>query len=602
MRNRPRRAVTFVLAIMLLLLPVVAVLQFHLLDRAGEAEAARLQRIAGNAARQIRVEIAYELSSLLALISQWSFDPVPDGDLLDTLRTWSSRARFPGLVDQVVVVLSDGADGTRAEYRRTGADMEFVRVSEPTWLRAAAGSEAGGAQQALAYDDPMVLRVPMFRAVGPEGAVRLAYGPPADGAPASFIRLDRFRLTQTVLPALVSDHLGADRDGFQAALVDLATQELLYASSPVAYTDFEGLSSGRSEAGPGLVPSEVVPLIGVPAVEAIQAGLPEIIAQSPVVQQWMMLRSLGERGTGSHGRETVFASGHVSFRDRTATPISGLSLVIWHPAGSVERAATDLRNRNLVISLLILGAFAGAAILFHSLYLRAHRQREREQEFVASVTHELRTPLAAMHAVAENLAEGIVTREERVREYGAALLDESRRLRAMIDQTLLYAGLRGRLRAGAQPVDPGDLAQRIADATTDVSPGQLEVDIAPGLPPYRGEENAIAAILTNLLTNAVKHNPCGIAVRLRVSRETRGRREWLVMVVADEGAGIPRSELRHVREAFYRGSATAERQTPGTGLGLSIVERLVAARRGQLLVESRRGEGTRVTVRLPYER
>ncbi len=602
MRHRPRRAVTFILALMLLLLPVVGALQFHLLNRAAEAEASRLRRIAGNAARQIRIEIAYELSSLLALISSWSFDPASVDELSDTLRTWSSRARFPGLVDQVVVVLPQDADGTGVEYRGTGTDMKLTLVSQPSWLRFEDQPVARASRSAFASDDPMVLRVPVFRAVRSEGGVQLAFGPPSDGPVASFIRLNGTALTQTVLPSLVGEHLGTDRDGFQAALVDLATQGLLYSSAPVAYTDFEGLSQGSDDGRSRLIPSEIVPLIGIPAVEAIQSDSPQTTAESPVVQQWMMLRSLGERGSTPHGRETAFGGGYVTWRDRTTTPISGLALLIWHPAGSIERGAANLRNRELVISLLILGAFAGAAILFHSLYLRAQRQREREQEFVASVTHELRTPVAAMHAVAENLAEGIVTGEDRVREYGAALLDEGRRLRAMIDQTLLYSGLHRRARVGMQLFDPEDLAQRTVAAMTGVSPEQLDVDIEPGLPLCRGDENAMAAILTNLLTNAVKHNPRGTAIRLRVSRETRRRRERLVLVVADDGLGIPRRELRHVQDAFYRGSATTERQTPGTGLGLSIVERLVAAWRGWLTIESRRDEGTRVTVRLPYGR
>lgn len=587
---------------MLLLLPVVGALQFHLLDRAALAEVTRLQRIAGNAARQIRVEIAYELSSLLALISSWSFDPASGDDLSDTLRTWSSRARFPGLVDQVVVVLPRNEDGTGIEYRGTGAGMELAAISQPSWLRVEPPDESGGVRTAFVSGDPMVLRVPVFRAVRSEGSVRLALEPPPDGPVASFIRLDRTHLTQTVLPALVAEHLGTDADGFQAALVDLATQELLYASASVAFTDFDGLSPGQADARSRLIPSEVVPLLGVPAAEAVLPGSPETTVQSPVVQQWMMLRSLGERGTTTYGRETASGGGYPSWRDRSVAPISGLSLIIWHPAGSIERGAADLRRRELVISLLILGVFAGAAILFHTLYLRAQRQREREQEFVASVTHELRTPVAAMHAAAENLAQGIVTGEDRVREYGSALLDEGRRLRAMIDQTLLYAGLHRRSPVGVQLIEPGELARRIVAATTGLSPRQLKTDIEPGLPPCRGDEHAMAAILSNLLTNAVKHNPSGTAIRLRIFRETGRRSDWLVIAVADDGLGIPRRELRHVREAFYRGGATTERQTPGTGLGLSIVERLVTAWRGRFGIESRSGEGTVVTVRLPYGR
>ncbi len=609
MMHRPRRAGTAILLFVLIMLTVVGVLQFLLLDGAREAEVARLRRVASTAARQIRGEIAYELTSLITLMSSWSISGEPMGQLPGILAAWEDRARYPGLVDQVLFVVPHGDDPPGVAYRAAADEMGTVRTDAPPWLQVDSGPGRTVDRFTFAADDALVIRVPLLRTVRSGEASRIAVGRSPDGPLASFVRLDRAYLAETVLPALVSEHLGIDPSGFQAAVIDLLSREIVYSTSPVSLDE---LAAPSVLAGPtgSFTPNEIVPIFGLSAGDGASAGerglagergsagepvshgVLAAAAQSPIVQQWLMLRSLGERASPDDAR--------MIGRERESVSSSDLVLTIWHPAGSVERAALAQRNQNLVVSFVFLAAFAGAALLFHSLYNRAHRQREREQEFVASVTHELRTPVAAMYAVAENLAAGIITREDRVREYGAALLDEGRRLRAMIDQTLLYAGLHGKGRLQVAVLDLPRLVRHAVEATPELQSHQLTVRIDPDLPPYRGDEGAICSILGNLLSNAGKHTPPGTEVALSIAAEATRRARSIVITVEDTGPGIPRSELKRVREAFFRGAATCERQIPGTGLGLSIVERLVTMRGGRLSVESSGRDGTRVTVRLPY--
>ncbi len=592
MMHRPRRVVTAILLAVLVMLSVVGVLQFLLLDRASEAEVARLRRIAANAARQIRVEIAYEVTSLVTLISSWSVADEPLGELRGVFAAWEERARFPALVDQILFVLPSGDDPGRVEYRATVDGMELTRTDAPEWLRVESGPGRAADRFTFTGDDALVVRVPLLRTVRTGDTSRIAVGRSAEGPLASFVRLDRTHLKDVALPILVHEHLGHDPSGFQAAVVDLSSGELVYSTVPVSLSDFGGPAAADGSAG-SLIASEVVPILGLSAGEPIPYGGLTPAAQSPIVQQWLMLRSLGDR--------VALDGARLGGRERETASSSDLVLLIWHPSGSVERAAIVQRNQNLLLSFLFLAAFAAAALFFYLLYLRTLRQREREQEFVASVTHELRTPVAAMHAVAENLAAGIITREERVREYGNALLDEGRRLRAMIDQTLLYAGLHAKHRPRVELLDLSRLARQAVDATAELESHEVTVRIDPDLPPYRGDDSAVCSILTNLLSNAGKHTPSGTRVSLSIAVETTRRNRWLVISVEDEGPGIARSELRRVREAFYRGSATCERQVPGTGLGLSIVERLVMTRSGRMAIESGGGNGTRVTIRMPYE-
>jgi signal transduction histidine kinase len=242
------------------------------------------------------------------------------------------------------------------------------------------------------------------------------------------------------------------------------------------------------------------------------------------------------------------------------------------------------------------------AFVYYLLYRRARNLRDREHEFVSTVTHELRTPVSAVSAVADNLAEGIVSDPERVREYGRAILDHGRRLRDLIDQVLLYAGLSGTAkRPPLEPIDLDKLARTVASQIPSLPRDRVIIHVQPKLRSTSGDSVAIETIIRNLLSNAAKHTDVSATVTISFYRETQRTRSWLVIRVSDTGPGIPKSELGRVLEPFYRGEQSRTRQTPGSGLGLSLVNRVVRTYRGRLSIDSAVGRGTIVTVRLPLE-
>ncbi len=280
----------------------------------------------------------------------------------------------------------------------------------------------------------------------------------------------------------------------------------------------------------------------------------------------------------------------------------GLEIHIWHSAGGIRAAATATRNRNLIISYVVLGLLGGAAVTYFLLFRRASRLREREREFVASVTHELRTPVAAMQATADNLAEGVVSDPEQVRRYGASLLGESRRLRTMIDQVLLYSRLQsGNGVRSRTSIDVPEFVSTCCDRIGSAARDRLIIRTEPHLPRFRGDPIAIESIITNLVTNALKHNADTTTVTLAVGSARDRKRLSLVIAVRDNGRGIPRRELGRVREPFFRGAESQANQVAGSGLGLSLVERIVDSFGGSMEIQSAAGQGTRVTVRLPFE-
>jgi len=222
-------------------------------------------------------------------------------------------------------------------------------------------------------------------------------------------------------------------------------------------------------------------------------------------------------------------------------------------------------------------------------------------EFVAGVTHELNTPLAAIRSAGQNLADGIVTDPAQVRRYGGLIEKEGGRLTALVAQVLDFAGIESGSRAyAAEPVSVGRLVDEVLRdnrLALEQAGMTVERDVPPELPEVRGDLAALRGALANLVANAVKFAAAGRWVAVRASARPGAR--TVVVRVEDRGPGIPRDERERVFAPFYRGPAAERNATPGSGLGLSLVRHVVRAHGGRVHVESREGGGTAVVLELP---
>jgi len=225
------------------------------------------------------------------------------------------------------------------------------------------------------------------------------------------------------------------------------------------------------------------------------------------------------------------------------------------------------------------------------------RMRWGEQlEFVAGVTHELNTPVAALSSAGQNLADGIVTEPSQVARYGAAIVKESRRLTEMIGQVLAYGGMQSRRKLPHAPVDiAGVIDEAIAACRwmADEQAVVIETDVGRNLPFVDGDAASLARAVQNLLANAIRHGAAGKWVAIRASAGDRG----VVISVEDRGPGIAARDLPHLFEPFYRGRG-ADR-VRGSGLGLTIVKQIAAAHGGSVAIDRRREGGAVFTLRLP---
>jgi two-component system phosphate regulon sensor histidine kinase PhoR len=243
----------------------------------------------------------------------------------------------------------------------------------------------------------------------------------------------------------------------------------------------------------------------------------------------------------------------------------------------------------------------GAVLVFHDVTDLRRLERMR-QEFVANVSHELKTPLASIKAYTETLLDWALHDEAVNVRFLRGIEEQADRLNQLILDLLCLA----RLESGQEVYQHGPLAlgpvvgacvesQRDRAAAKSQS---LDLDLGPvdGETLVVADEEAVRQILDNLIDNALKYTPEG--GRVRVSCRAEGDAA-LAVEVADTGIGIPRDDLPRVFERFYRVDKARSRELGGTGLGLAIVKHLVQSIGGQVTVDSRLGAGSKFTVLLP---
>jgi two-component system phosphate regulon sensor histidine kinase PhoR len=222
-------------------------------------------------------------------------------------------------------------------------------------------------------------------------------------------------------------------------------------------------------------------------------------------------------------------------------------------------------------------------------------------DFVANASHELRTPLSTILGYGETLAEEDDLPSEVRSNFGRIIREEAQRMLRIIEDLMSLSRIEAdRFLAPGETVSVADVvASAVANASqlAGASNCEFAVDVAPGLPPVRGDFAQLVQVLDNLVSNAVRYgcDPANSQVEISAVEDDR----WVAVTVTDHGPGIPREHLPRVTERFYQVDAARSRESGGTGLGLAIVKHIVERHRGALEIRSTVGVGTSVRVRLP---
>jgi len=267
-------------------------------------------------------------------------------------------------------------------------------------------------------------------------------------------------------------------------------------------------------------------------------------------------------------------------------------------AGDDPTLAAAIRggSRTLFLVAIAAAALALGLVLAYRAMRAGVQLAELRSDFVSTVTHELKTPIASIRAMGDTLARNRIAGAEARGEYAQMIVQESKRLTRLVDNLLAYSritdvtevysfepvGLHGVVEEVLQEFSPQFAEQKV----------EVEVDIAADLPPLRGDRTALLLMLENLVDNAIRYSAAPKWIGLGASVESN----VCAIEVCDRGAGIPERDIGRVTRRFQRG-----RRAPsgGSGLGLAIVSRIVADHRGTLQIESAVGQGTTVRITLP---
>jgi len=258
------------------------------------------------------------------------------------------------------------------------------------------------------------------------------------------------------------------------------------------------------------------------------------------------------------------------------------------------------RARPLRATATALGGGGGSVLLvLHDLSESEALQRMR-QDFVANVSHELKTPLTSLRGYAETLLEGGLDDAEHREAFVRVMRDGAVRMQALVEDLLTLAELeRPDTLLRRETFDLRQLAaQQVAEAGEAAARSGLELRLEPGPPvPIAGDPRRLAQAIGNLVDNAVKYTDAG-SITVAVGGDSE--RAWCE--VRDTGPGIPADDLPRVFERFYRVDKARSRERGGTGLGLSIVKHAIALHEGDVHIASRPGQGTTVRFEVPRQR
>jgi two-component system phosphate regulon sensor histidine kinase PhoR len=262
----------------------------------------------------------------------------------------------------------------------------------------------------------------------------------------------------------------------------------------------------------------------------------------------------------------------------------------------------EARRRSGFVTELALVALSFVVILLGVLFLLYAAAKERRMnalrtEFVANVSHELKTPLSVVRMFAEMLLTNRARSVEKERQYLELILREAERLSALVENVLDFSALEGgkqlfSLRDG----DLVEVVQRALDSFRfrfERDGGEVRFEPPEGLPQLRFDEQALLLGLMNMLDNAVKYG--GVKAPIDLSIE-RGRRH-VYLRVRDRGPGIPESELKRVFERFYR--VKREGDVRGSGIGLALVKRIAEGHGGRAWAENAADGGAIVSLSIP---
>ncbi|HVE56292.1 MAG TPA: HAMP domain-containing sensor histidine kinase [Pyrinomonadaceae bacterium] len=414
------------------------------------------------------------------------------------------------------------------------------------------------------------------------------------------VKLDEDVITNQLLPDLVKKHF-PDGD-FNVTVVGKDAQKIFQTNdvtSPDASVKLFDLSPDNLFffANKGSLPrSQNVEAKGVIVNQQIHSS-----SITTLKTQTLDAESPDKKTTGTFQLElTEGSKPRTVIQTATLAQSGNWTLNVQHTAGSLDSFIAKTRNKNLGISFGILGLLAVSIVL---IFVSAHRAKvfaQRQIDFVSSVSHEFRTPLAVIYSAGENLADGVAREDAQVSRYGNLIKGEGKKLSGMVEQILDFAGANsGKKKYDLREQNVREIVENaLGECQTliDEKGFTVEKEIAENLPPVKADANALSQAIQNLIFNSLKYSNGEKWLKIS-AKNGEGR---VKIAVEDKGIGIAPKDLKHIFEPFFRAKAVVDEQIHGNGLGLSLVKETIEAHGGKISVESEIGKGSKFIVHLPF--
>ncbi len=591
--------------------------------------------MARTSSRSRRVVVAGGLVLLLALAAlaaaAWALSEAERRDTRDRAERDAGR-----IAELTLERLAEADDGREGAWARLAADLTAIDPPRsrgfdamPAPLDAAAAwlvRQAETGEGPLPLEDPVAALDLVFRVDDPVSRVRaavvLAQRAIREGRDASGLRErarvpERLRGTRdAVFLGLLAGDDSARRRALAAVGSDDENEALALLVGVVGDTAADAIATRRAELEG--VRQLVGPLAGAPELTSAGGGRARVVLDEtgaafvarterpsgvPADEQldaqthWFATRLALERVTyvARRAHPDGLAPVRVPADDQVSAPLPGAG------AWRITTRPTPAGSSNLVL-LFGLALAAAAAIAAYVTFargvIREARLAQLRTEFVATVGHELRTPVAVVRTCAETLLLGRATEPADRRRLLEGIVRESERLSGLLGNVLDFARLEaGRRRFELSRADLGDVVRQ----TVETYQGALErvgfsvsLEVEVDLPPVDCDREAVSAAVTNLLENAAKYSPDSRAAEVDVRRDGAA----VIVEVVDHGSGIPDDEKPRVFERFFRGRGRAVQETRGTGIGLALVRHAADAHDARIEVVDTPGGGA--TFRLVF--
>ena len=590
-RHSSLRATIAVVGLALTLL-ILALLQYSWINEVSRSHRERMQAAMVTAVRQFQAELSRELFTLGGAFRP-EFRGGPEGrGLLYANRwdAWRQSASCPDLLKQVFFAEMRQEDSPGiSRLDRTArmlTPLEWPEHLKPALDHMNRGAAAAGRPSRMGFvRSVLIARIGLLMIPQPpRPAGRRRFRPGARPLPTYLLlELDRAVLQSQLLPDLATRHFV----GEPSFVYDVA----------VFFEEAPGNSGG--DASPTLLFSSN-PDLTADSFSGAEMRVPLLFDPAGFARR---ARRPGGPGPEGRGRRRGFpwAGGPPVI----AQPEGRWMLAVQHSEGSLDAVAETFRRRNMTVGLgvlLVLGLTMGMVLVSTN---RAQRLAKLQMDFVTGVSHELKTPLAVIRSAADNLADGVVESPEKVREYGSLIRRHGRRLSTMVEQTLRFAASEANsVSYDLSPLAPAEAvnaALEDASAAIEEAGFTVETDIDKDLPAVLADSGALAQILENLISNALKYGGKAKWMLLRTSSSTKlsGIGVDVHFAIEDRGLGIERRDLARIFDPFYRGRVAHDAQIQGAGLGLSLARDTAQAMGGELTVTSTLGKGSVFTLKLP---